>query len=263
MGAIQFIENMDRTTLTITDDEFEKNVEAAVSSIAEKHRIESPRMAQEPVFNEKGHPPAGPSGSRTSYDGQDGPAGRGSTSMDDPNSESAAIAGILKTFQKPLSSIGRMFTDEGSQHGGHPPQSSTGPSLPPRSPTLPPPDHSDLQRPSSRHTLSAEEAAARQASAEAAEAQRLHRAEHTNIVETLAGMFPDLDRDIISDVVYQKEGRYVSTPPADVNEAMLTCPLGSAWPLMPALLCLRELRSKDLTVWGVGATLFLPMISSR
>jgi hypothetical protein len=57
--------------------------------------------------------------------------------------------------------------------------------------------------------LSAEEAAARQASAEAAEAQRLHRAEHANVVETLAGMFPDLDRDIISDVVYQKEGRYV------------------------------------------------------
>ena len=53
------------------------------------------------------------------------------------------------------------------------------------------------------------EAAARQASAEAAEAQRLHRAEHSNIVETLAGMFPDLDLDIISDVVYQKEGRCV------------------------------------------------------
>ncbi len=67
-----------------------------------------------------------------------------------------------------------------------------------------------LRPPSSRRAgapLSAEEAAARQASAEVAEAQRLHRAEHANIVETLAGMFPDLDRDIISDVVYQKEGR--------------------------------------------------------
>src|SRR5438046_2085945 len=42
MGAIQFIENMDRTTLTITDEEFESNVEAAVSAIAEKHRSESP-----------------------------------------------------------------------------------------------------------------------------------------------------------------------------------------------------------------------------
>src|SRR4051794_11616834 len=42
MGVIQFIENMDRTTLTITDEEFETNVETAVSAIAEKHRAESP-----------------------------------------------------------------------------------------------------------------------------------------------------------------------------------------------------------------------------
>jgi hypothetical protein len=57
------------------------------------------------------------------------------------------------------------------------------------------------------HRLSAEDAAARQASAEAAEAQRLHRAEHATVVDTLAGMFPGLDRDLISDVVYQKQGR--------------------------------------------------------
>jgi hypothetical protein len=56
--------------------------------------------------------------------------------------------------------------------------------------------------------MNAEDAAARQASAEAAEAHRIQRAEHTNVVETLAGMFPDLDREIISDVVVQKEGRY-------------------------------------------------------
>ncbi|CRK15032.1 hypothetical protein BN1723_002193 [Verticillium longisporum] len=61
--------------------------------------------------------------------------------------------------------------------------------------------------PRNHSQLSVEEAAARQASAETAEAQRLHRAEHHNVVETLAGMFPDLDRDIISDVVVQKQGR--------------------------------------------------------
>ena len=38
MGAIQFIENLDRTSLTINDDDFEKNVEAAVSVIAERHK---------------------------------------------------------------------------------------------------------------------------------------------------------------------------------------------------------------------------------
>jgi hypothetical protein len=57
--------------------------------------------------------------------------------------------------------------------------------------------------------MNAEDAAARQASAEAAEARRIQRAEHENIVETLAGMFPDLDREIISDVVVQKNGRLV------------------------------------------------------
>lgn len=55
--------------------------------------------------------------------------------------------------------------------------------------------------------MAAEEAAARQASAETAEAQRVARAEHETVVETLSGMFPDLDRDIISDVVRMKEAR--------------------------------------------------------
>ncbi|KAH8737158.1 hypothetical protein BGZ61DRAFT_10221 [Ilyonectria robusta] len=208
MGAIQFIENMDRTTLTITDDEFEHNVEAAVSAIAEKHQAMSPTVPQQPIFNEKVsyHNP-GESSLRTSLDGQEG---RRSTSNDGYSGEDkAAISGLLKSIQRPLSTIGRIFAEE--------PGTSTppGPSSAPRTPAPPEhlsPRHSqdearDVKRPSSGHSLSAEEAAARQASAEVAEAQRLHRAEHANVVETLAGMFPDLDKDIISDVVYQKEGR--------------------------------------------------------
>lgn len=53
----------------------------------------------------------------------------------------------------------------------------------------------------------AQEAAARQASAEAAEARRIQRAEHRTVVETLCGMFPNLDREVIDDVVRQKQGR--------------------------------------------------------
>lgn len=37
-GAIQFIETLDRTSLTVSDEEFEQNVEAAVSAIAEQNR---------------------------------------------------------------------------------------------------------------------------------------------------------------------------------------------------------------------------------
>lgn len=213
MGAIQFIENMDRTTLTITDEEFEKNVEAAVSAIAEKHRLDSPHPVQEPVFSEKSgfsFPPSEASTTRPSLDIAVGESSvpRRSTSSNEgtPDTDQAPISGLLRSIQKPLSTIGRMFSDEPS-----PPPA--GPSNPPRAPGGPerlsprPSMEVEGQRPSSRHQLSAEEAAARQASAEAAEAQRLHRAEHNNVVETLAGMFPDLDRDIISDVVYQKQGR--------------------------------------------------------
>ncbi|KAK8117135.1 uncharacterized protein PG998_005416 [Apiospora kogelbergensis] len=208
MGAIQFIENMDRTTLTITDEEFEKNVEAAVSAIAEKHRAaeeeaSSPQVEQ---HSEKtGLHSRAESSSRPSMDVD--PTGTPRRSMSsDQSDDGAAITGLLRTIQRPLSTIGRMFSDE---------PSPAGPSSPARTPQ---PD-ATVSRPSplasgentssldARLQLSAQEAAARQASAEAAEAQRVSRAEHHNVVETLAGMFPDLDRDIISDVVYQKEGR--------------------------------------------------------
>nr|XP_036582603.1 guanine nucleotide exchange factor vps9 [Colletotrichum truncatum]KAF6791308.1 guanine nucleotide exchange factor vps9 [Colletotrichum truncatum] len=213
MGAIQFIENMDRTTLTITDEEFEKNVEAAVSAIAEKHRLDSPHPAQEPVFSEKSglsFPPSESSTTRPSLDiaGGESSVPRRSTSSNEgvTEPEQAPITGLLRSIQNPLSTIGRMFSDEPSPSPSGPSRASRTP-VPPERLSPRPSMEIEGQAPSSRHQLSAEEAAARQASAEAAEAQRLHRAEHNNVVETLSGMFPDLDREIISDVVYQKQGR--------------------------------------------------------
>lgn len=213
MGAIQFIENMDRTSLTITDDEFEKNVEAAVSAIAEKHQAMSPKGPQEQqqqIFNEKSVPP------ESSYDGAGPSAPRRSTDQNESDNITAPITGLLRTIQNPLTTIGRMFSDDGASSSS----SSRPPPPPPIGRPLGFPESvplhnagDDRRRSDSRYALPAEEAAARQASAEVAEAQRLHRAEHANIVETLAGMFPDLDKDIISDVVYQKEGRYVENSP--------------------------------------------------
>ncbi|KAI8629192.1 hypothetical protein F5Y19DRAFT_92982 [Xylariaceae sp. FL1651] len=213
MGAVQFIENMDRTTLTISDEDFEKNVEAAVSAIAEKHRVEELNTSLPTNISEKGGLYPGESSStRPSFDQEGSRTPRRSLSSDGQESgdEGPAISGLLRTIQKPLSSIGRMFSDE---------PSTAGPSAPSRTPQpdstisrLSPRPSTDVQAPSigTRQQLSAQEAAARQASAETAEAQRLQRAEHNNIVETLAGMFPDLDREIISDVVHQKEGRSVT-----------------------------------------------------
>lgn len=206
MGAVQFIENMDRTSLTITDDEFEKNVEAAVSAIAEKHRPRSPPEPPEPSEKPASNTlqPPGESSVRRSFESTspgDPSTPRRSTSSDGADSEDqAAITGLLRTIQKPLTTIGRIFSDETSDQG-------PGPASAPRTPARPVglPEVPGEQR--AERVVTAEEAAARQASAEAAEAQRLHRAEHANVVETLAGMFPDLDREVISDVVYQKQGR--------------------------------------------------------
>ncbi|XP_044724661.1 vacuolar sorting protein 9 (VPS9) domain-containing protein [Hirsutella rhossiliensis] len=213
MGAVQFVENMDRSSLTISDDEFERNVEAAVSAIAEKHCLTSPVITQQATFGEKHAPRAGEAGSsRPSMDGGDlsTPPLSPSSNEGEPRDDGPAITGLLRTIQKPLSTIGRIFSDEPGSSLSTPAGSSRLSASPSEqlSRRYQRDEAADSSsRPSSRHSLSVEEAAARQASAEVAEAQRLQRAEHANIVETLAGMFPDLDREVISDVVYQKEGR--------------------------------------------------------
>ncbi|KAI1425481.1 hypothetical protein F5Y12DRAFT_784602 [Xylaria sp. FL1777] len=214
MGAVQFVENMDRTTLTISDEDFEQNVEAAVSAIAEKHRAEESATRTPVTLSEKsGLYPRESSSTRPSFEQDGSRTPRRSTSRDDQDSgdETPAISGLLRTIQKPLSSIGRIFSEESGVAGPSTPAHAPQPnSTLPRSSTRPTAQpNSDAQTPTTalRQQLSAQEAAARQASAEAAEAYRLQRAEHNNVVETLAGMFPDLDREIISDVVHQKEGR--------------------------------------------------------
>lgn len=218
MGAVQFIENLDRTTLTISDEDFEKNVEAAVFAIAEKHQAEEPPPPPPPrQLAEKG--------SQSGQDGYAGPSGarepsatRKSTSSNEADGdgmdEKAAMSGLLRTIQRPLSSIGRIFSEDSTPASSGPARTP----LPGNTPRLSPaPNNLDRQNSPqrqgniplapSRSRPTAEESAARQASAEAAEAHRLQRAEHANVVETLAGMFPDLDREIISDVVTQKNGR--------------------------------------------------------
>ncbi|CAL3964208.1 unnamed protein product [Diplocarpon coronariae] len=219
LGAVQFIENLDRTTLTITDEEFEKNVEAAVFAIAERHQaqeiIEPPPQTQLSDKSTFSRPEVA---SRNSMEGESSNP-RKSTSSNEYESrdggpdDKSAMSGLLGTIQRPLSSIGRIFSEDAGSSTpsrtpvpGNTPLMTTPPTVSAEFPQgLPqlPSSHDSIQR--SRRT--AEDAAARQASAEAAEAHRIQRAEHANVVETLAGMFPDLDREIISDVVRQKDGR--------------------------------------------------------
>lgn len=218
-GAIQFIETLDRTSLTVSDEDFERNVEAAVSAIAEQNR-------ESETFEEK------PSTQPPSSQPQAGPSRKETTQSSDDDS-SAPVAGLLRTIQKPLSTIGRIFSDEPdsgpvtSQEHPQPVPTPQPVVAPPRlTPNVyqPPRASSEDSRRSgdersrSAHgrgtakknltrVLDAQDAAARQASAEDAEARRIQRAEHNNVVETLSNMFPNLDRDLIDDVVKMKEGR--------------------------------------------------------
>ncbi|USP76090.1 uncharacterized protein yc1106_03364 [Curvularia clavata] len=229
MGAIQFIEGLDKTSLTISDEEFEKNVEAAVSAIAERHAAEEAvesssstqlhpntpthkRMPSPHYIQEKTTPLRPELTQRNSMEAETaGP--RRSTSIknnnsdsEQPEEENAAVAGLLRTIQRPLNTIGRIFSDNDTNH---PSAQSTPvkPQLPARARTEFPESQADHEEERRRHRISAEEAAAKRASAEAEEARRIQRKEHQVVVETLTGMFPQLDKDVIDDVVRQKEGR--------------------------------------------------------
>lgn len=106
------------------------------------------------------------------------------------------MAGLLRTIQKPLSTIGRIFSETDAQGGPTPPQPQPVAQQRLSSPTLLNTHQIDEGRRSAERQrgreditpqqiskLDAQEAAARQASAEAAEARRIQRAEHNNVVE--------------------------------------------------------------------------------
>ena len=201
MGAIQFIENLDRTVLTISDEDFEKNVEAAVSAIAERERDRDEQMPirpqnqlQPPEKANLSKPEVTP---RNSMEVERSLSKPGGSSESNTGEDKAAVTGLLRTIQRPLSSIGRIFSEDSSpsQYPGNtrPQQISVHPPETPRrlSPALfqPPRNSSEASRPDAQARtnapsfMTAEDAAARQASAEAAEAQRIQRTEHKDVVE--------------------------------------------------------------------------------
>lgn len=217
-GAIQFIESLDRTTLTVSDEDFERNVESAVAQIAEQNR-QAEQFSPVTAIAEKSSLAEPELTPRNSMD-----VTSRSPIRRDPNRQNSAsgdgsedsVTGLLRTIQRPLSTIGRIFSDQdtlSSQEQQRQPRASPTPNppLPPRlSPSVfqPPPSGSQAAgTPPPGAPYDAQEAAARQASAEAAEARRISRVEHRTVVETLCGMFPNLDKEVIDDVVRQKEGR--------------------------------------------------------
>ncbi|KAL1306996.1 hypothetical protein AAFC00_005626 [Neodothiora populina] len=249
MGVVSFVENLDRTNLTVTDEEFERNVEASVSAIAEGHKAEeyestthdpsarpdtnqgpvtptSPTKSYQPHYSEKGAPSRPELTPRNSTEGERALRNKSARSDgSDSGDEKDAVSGLLRTIQKPLSSIGRIFSDESqpSSQSTLKSQPVSTPRLSPAPPTRPlqrnsseesrrrrSPDHQQRARSAGASRIQVQDeqtVAASQARAEAAEAQRIQAQEHLVVVETLQGMFPDLDRDVISDVVRMKDGR--------------------------------------------------------
>lgn len=199
MGVVTFIENLDRTNITISDEEFERNVEQAVSAIAEKNKAEeyeskshtttpmqrltekssisrpevTPRNSMEP---DRSSPMRNVS-QRSQHSHQ-----ASTDTIDDFD----AVTGLLKTIGKPLSTIGRIFADDSSAQtssaslrpastplpGSTPRGASPAPKLPERRPSA-----------DGRAQDAAADAAARQASAEAAQAQRVRAKEYKVVVE--------------------------------------------------------------------------------
>lgn len=216
-GAVSFIETLDLTSLSITEEEFNRNMDAA----------ELAKKKAQSVRSESTHPPSTPERSATPD-----PSSR---RLDSPRAQSGNLtpsavlqnsAGLLAV---PFKSFTKFFDAEPSS----PP---TKPATPAIEGTIIQPDQETLQDSSrklheaaahekqmlqqqragdfftpppdaSNSRLSPEELAARQVSAEEEEARRISRKEFKSVVNTLSQMFPALDRNIIVDVATETQGR--------------------------------------------------------
>ena len=134
MGAIQFIENMDRTVLNIPDEDFEREVEAAVSAMAERDLTKpGPAGQKDAADRYDGFPHAESDWTRSPKtslptEGLDSSASDVTIQMTD---EDTANKGLLDTIQRPLSSISRIFSESNGPPSGRstilaPSQQATG-----------------------------------------------------------------------------------------------------------------------------------------
>lgn len=198
MGAIQFIENLDRTTLTISASEFESNVEMAVSAIAERHRAEIP-------LHERPSGTKMPASSKVEMVADN--LAHPNESADKVLDSGIAMTGLLRTMQKPLTSMSRIFSDGKSAsydslEGNRPGQHSRLDSLPSTglSPVVFQPPRNSYDEPRTldgiRDTAdnittqgsksSENDTRVMQNSSEMAQVQRLQRDEHNDVVELVS-----------------------------------------------------------------------------
>jgi hypothetical protein len=217
MGVVTFIEGLDRTSLTISDEEFESNVEQAVSAIAEGHRAEEQQRSQPTAsvpglhhLSEKSTPSRPEVTPRNSMDGErssprKSDSQRRSTSRQQQqqqqqqtpkqkpsdtiygtgmqDEEFDAVGGLLRSIQKPLSSIGRIFSDDGADSNSNSNNRTPPPPMPPRSTTSPFPGNNSSQSEEQRQQVRAEHKALQRASVEAEESRKARAKELRLVVE--------------------------------------------------------------------------------
>jgi hypothetical protein len=221
MGVVTFIEGLDRTSLTISDEEFESNVEQAVSAIAEGHKVEEQQRSQPTAsvpglhhLSEKSTPSRPEVTPRNSMDGErSSPRKSNSQRSSTPrhqqqqqqqqtpkqkpsdtiygtgmqDEEFDAVGGLLRSIQKPLSSIGRIFSDDGADNSNN--NSSNNRTPPPPMPPRPtttstfPGNNNSSNSEEQRQQARAEHEALKRASVEAEESRKARARELRLVVE--------------------------------------------------------------------------------
>jgi len=213
MGVVTFIEGLDRTSLTISDEEFESSVEQAVSAIAEGHKAEEQQRSQPTAsvpglhhLSEKSTPSRPEVTPRNSMDGErSSPRKSNSQRSSTPrqqqqqtpkqkpsdtiygtgmqDEEFDAVGGLLRSIQKPLSSIGRIFSDDGADSNSNSNSRTTPPPMPPRSTTSPFPGSNNSNSEEQRQQARAQREALTRASVEAEESRKARTRELRLVVE--------------------------------------------------------------------------------
>lgn len=219
-GAVSFVETLDIKSLSITEEEFNRKVD---ESIAPKADISQ----QPPVTPDRGRTP---DHSRNNSGNNTSPRAQANLA---PSAVLQNSAGLLAV---PFKSITNLFQSEPVSPQNKSQISLSGPGSTPNLSTTDArlstgysdADSSQIQEKSqdanelqtneegilksdnpqgSDPTLSPEELAARQISAEEEEARRITENEFESVVDALSQMFPVLDRNVIIDVATEKEGR--------------------------------------------------------
>lgn len=179
LGAVAFVEQLDKSSLSITDEDFDTNLEQTLAEIAEKNAKKEQEAAEE-AKQKALAPPDTP--------------GRADSQSPALSPESSTPSNILMSsaglITSPFKSLSKFFEGSFDDAGA-----STEDATP----------QSEAESIAVAQGLSHQEAAARQASAEEYEAQRVQNEEHASVVNTLHQMFPILDHEIIEDIVREKK----------------------------------------------------------